>query len=124
MLPKKNRLPSFLILKLLEKGKHFPGRHLSLYISKVSFFDKETKKAKKDNEKFSYFAFLVPKRVSKKAVEKNKLKKRMKAVVKENLSSIKQGFNVLFLARKNFIGEDFNAIKSEMEKLLKKADLL
>ncbi len=112
MLPAKNRLSSFLILELLGSGQRFHGKYLSLYIARSL--------EKKNN---SYFAFLVPKKITKQVVEKNKMKRKVKAAVKQNLEQIKKGYNVLFLVKENINSETHRTIKAEVEELLKQAGL-
>lgn len=79
----------------------------------------------KNNVNYSRFAFLVGKRVSKKAVERNRLKRIQREAVRKNIKTIKPGVDYVFLAKKNAINIRKTAkIWEEMTKALKKQRLL
>ncbi len=46
----------------------------------------------------SRFGFIVSKKISKKAVVRNKIKRKMREAIKNNLSGIKKGFDVVIIA--------------------------
>ena len=49
----------------------------------------------KNNLNYSRFGIIVSLKVSKKAVIRNKIKRRIRAILKENLSNIVQGYDFL-----------------------------
>ena len=63
MLPKQNRLPSFKIPTVIKKGKRFQSRLLTLVV-----YEDKTAKSKSPR-----FAIIVPTKVDKRAVKRNKL---------------------------------------------------
>jgi len=94
------------------KGKLVRGKELSLLI----FFPKKEKEAR--------FGFLLSRRVSSKAVERNKLKRQLVAVVKELLPRFQKKAWVIFLPHREMKNRNFEEIKKETEEVLKKGGLL
>lgn len=72
----------------------------------------------------SRFAFVVSTKVSKKAVVRNRLKRQMRETVHEVLKDVKQGMDVVVMARKEAVDLEFSAIRESLLKALKKARLL
>ncbi len=68
------------------------------------------------------FGFVVGKKVGK-AVERNRLKRLMREAVDHHLDSTSQGWDVIFIARRQAENADFDAIDGAVETLLKKAHL-
>ncbi|MFP3974716.1 MAG: ribonuclease P protein component [Dehalococcoidia bacterium] len=71
---------------------------------------------------FSRFGFVISKRTHKKAVVRNRVKRRMREVVR--LNSIEPGWDVVFIARKGSIEADYNKIEGAILDLLRRAKLL
>ena len=92
---------------VFDKGVYFSERYLML-------------KAVKNNLPFSRFGFVVSKKVSKKAVERNKVKRLMSESIRLSQKRIKSGFDIIFVSRAGIVGKDFEEIKESIEKLLKK----
>ena len=72
----------------------------------------------------SRFAFVVSTKVSKKAVVRNKLKRQMREIVHEAVKDMKQGIDVVVMARKESVDMEFGVMKESLRKALKKAGLL
>ncbi|KKP91845.1 MAG: Ribonuclease P protein component [Parcubacteria group bacterium GW2011_GWA2_36_10] len=70
-------------------------------------------KYQKNQEKISKFAFVVSTKVDKRAVARNLLKRRMRAVVKDLLPNLATGFSVLIIAKKQALELDFQAITKQ-----------
>lgn len=112
MLKKKNRLRKKKeIERVFKEGKSFREDFLIL------------KKIENELEE-SRFCFVVPQNVSKKATIRNKIKRRMREVIRQMLSKIKSGFDIVLIALPEILAENFNSIKKKTEKILKKANLL
>jgi len=77
-----------------------------------------------NNLKQSRFGFVVSKKVDKRAVVRNKIKRRLRAVVRENLSKIRPGYDVMILTRSEIKNLTFMQLKNKIDDLLIRAKLL
>ena len=112
MLPKKNRLKNKKDFeRIFKQGKSFKEDFLFL-------------KIRKNNLKESRFGFIVSLKVSKKAVLRNKVKRRLREIIKERLPEIKSGIDGVLIAQRNIEEKDFSEIKEVINKLFKKAKIL
>ncbi len=59
-----------------------------------------------------------------KAVERNRVKRRIRSAVEEIYPAIRPGWKVIFLARKPILSVEFKEIKAALGALLKEAGLL
>lgn len=66
--------------------------------------------------------FSVSKKIGK-SVERNKIKRRLKAAFARVLPFVKQDYNYIFIARKAIADDDFKKITSSVEYLLKKTSM-
>jgi ribonuclease P protein component len=71
----------------------------------------------------SRFGFVVSKRLGK-AVQRNKIKRRMREAARQRLPGIKPGFDLVFIARQPIRQASFTEIDRTLERLLTKANLL
>lgn len=108
MLKKKNRL---LFLDKKTKNKFFDSSLL-----KVKVFSEEFEDPK--------FAFIVSKKIDKRAVVRNKIKRILRNEVEKVLENIKSGFGVIIIAKKNSIVEEKDEVNKEITGLFKKAEIL
>ncbi len=72
----------------------------------------------------SRIGFVVSKKVSRKAVQRNKAKRRLREAGRFLFNQIKPGFDVIIFTRPEIIESDFSGIKQTLEALLKKAGLM
>ncbi len=68
------------------------------------------------------FAFFIGKKVSQKAVLRNKIKRRMSEIVRNFLPHLKSGFDGVFITLPGIEKKKFEEIKTLIEALLKKTD--
>jgi ribonuclease P protein component len=73
---------------------------------------------------FSRFGFLISKKVSKRAVVRNKLKRQIKAVVLENLPNWRVSSDVLFVCQPGLNDQSFEEIKNTLNEIFKKLNLI
>lgn len=73
---------------------------------------------------FSRFAFIVSKKVSTKAIERNRIKRVLSESVRLLLPAIKPDIDGVFLGKRNIIGKNKTEIKQELENVFRKAKLL
>lgn len=99
--------------KILQSQKGFWAKSALLSVKSV-----------KSNLSQSRFGFVVSARVSKKAVERNKMKRRLKDVVRKNMDNIKAGFDVIVIASPLSNKAKYQIIKEDLMGLLKKLKLL
>lgn len=68
--------------------------------------------------------FVISQKVSKKASSRNKIKRRLREIIKINLSNLKPGYDLIFFTKKGIIEKDFWEIKEVIEQILKEAKLI
>lgn len=59
-------------------------------------------KVAQNNENISRFGFVVSKRIDKRAVVRNRIKRTLRGFIEDHLGEIKKGHDFLFVSRKNF----------------------
>jgi ribonuclease P protein component len=107
---KKYRLSGKEFKEVLKKGKGFKVDSLVLKL----LLEKKGKK----------FGFLISKKVLKKATQRNKLKRRLREILREKVEEIKEGVRIVFIALSNLEKKDFKELKGIFESLLKKSRVL
>jgi len=111
MLPKLYRLRKERDFKILvQQGKSFFLKELGL-------------KYLKNNLDYSRFGFVVSTKIDKRATVRNKIKRRLREIIYQNLKKIKLGFDILILTRPEIKKLDFRQIKEILEKIFIKLDL-
>lgn len=78
-------------------------------------------KALPNNLEISRFGFIVSKKLGK-AVERNKLKRRLREIVRS--LPVKEGWDIIFIPKKEAINSEFLLIKEKSIDLLSKGKLL
>lgn len=112
MLPQNNRLQKKKDIEaVFKKGKSFREESLVL-------------KAAENGLNVSRFGFVVSKKISGKAVERNKIRRKLSEVIRLNSEEIKKGFDILLIAIKKVEVKKIKELESLTGKLFKKADLL
>jgi len=99
--------------KVFQKGKLTRGKFMDLRFVA-------------NNLNFNRFGFLVGLKISKKAVERNKIKRRLTELagqIFKQKRSIKFGYDVVVLAKPSILAASFNLIKNDFENLIKKVYL-
>mgnify|MGYP005631226767 CR=1 FL=1 len=115
-----NYLPNFMFVTLKDK-KDFE----KLAKKGQSFFTQEFGfKILKNNLKHNRYGIVVNLKVDKRAVVRNKIRRRMRDIIKKHEKDLKQGFDVMILTREQTKNLDFQEIKEKMESLFKKAKIL
>ena len=111
MLPKINRLRKTKEIKRVfkEGGGHREG---FLFLRLV-----------KNNLQISRFGFVVSQGVAKKSTLRNKIKRRLRELVRTRLPRIKTGFDVVIIAQPGSGTKNFQDTEKNVENLFKKAKL-
>jgi len=114
MLTKKRRLTKEEIQNVKDKGSFLGTPFFSLlYIE-----------PKKSGSASSKFAFVLSRKVSKKATERNRTKRILAGSVRRLIKDIEEGYLVLFLVKKRAIGEDRQVILETISNAFSKIGLL
>lgn len=112
MLLKINRLKNTAeIEKVFKDGKGFKEGFLFLKLAE-------------NNLGVSRFAFVVSRKISKKAAYRNKIKRRLREVIKGLLSRAKTGLDVVIVVQGGVENKSFQEIQKNTEKILKKAKII
>ena len=112
MLSKKNRLDKISFQWVFKKGrrKEFPYFNL-IFLKNTDLTENK-------------FGFVVSSKISKKAVVRNKLKRRAKSVVFKILNNLNEPSVSIFIFKKESLNLDFSALFKEIEHSLKEVRLI
>jgi len=105
----------------LKGDRHFKR----LVTSGRSFFSKDISLRRVPNSlDVSRFAFVVSTKVSKKTVERNKLKRRMREIIRKMIPIIKPGSDILIIGKKSALELNFGQLETAINEVLSKANLI
>lgn len=83
-----------------------------------------TVKARINKRDHSRIAIVVSTKVSKKAVERNRVKRQLREAVRSVFDQIKTGYDIALYVKKSAIGQPFEQLQKDLETALHKARLL
>ncbi len=106
MLPKKNRLTKKEGEFIFRKGKSYKEGFLLLKI------------IKKKEKTPPAFAVIVPNKISKKAVERNRIKRKIREALRKNLPDIKEETRGILIALSDILGKDYWEIEKNIKKII------
>lgn len=112
MLPRQNRLKKETDIRhLFQKGK--------------GVFDTVVGgKVRRNDLEHTRFAVVVGLKVHKRAYRRNRIRRRIRAVLQNQLPNIKQGYDVAVIARPEAANADFEAISTSVTSALKRMGIL
>ena len=114
MLSRAHRLRGDAVFKRLARiGRPFFGTSLTFRITPQGT----------DRSLPTRFAFVVSTKVSKKAVERNLLRRRLREIVRKDLSRLKSGLDILIIAKPQAKDLSFQALEQEAHVLFTKSNL-
>ncbi|MGB2762400.1 MAG: ribonuclease P protein component [Minisyncoccales bacterium] len=73
---------------------------------------------------FTRFGVVVSKKISNKAVVRNKIKRQLREILKKKTDTVKKGLDIVFLTNSGIEKENFKDIEQEVEEILKKAGII
>lgn len=112
MLPKLNRLKKKKDFdRIFKKGRSFKEDFLIFKIVK-------------NNLKSSRFGFVVSRNISKKSTLRNKIKRRLRELVRMKLKKIKKGIDGVLIACPGLEVKDFWEIEEAIDKIFKRTKIL
>lgn len=110
MLPKQNRLPLRTEFSRVKKeSQMIHGKFFSLLLA--------------PSNKPPRFAFIVSKKIDKRATQRNHIRRLLAESVQSHLLGIKKKADVVFLVKKVIADQDLETIKNEVGKAFKKVGL-
>lgn len=95
---------------IFKNGAFFSGPKLSLRI-------------RKNNLSFSRFAVVAGLKISKKAVERNRLRRQIWEILRTNINGIKKGFDIVIITKISLLNQKYRQIESEISEIFKKAGI-
>lgn len=111
-LPKKNRLTTQDFAKIKNRaGLWSKGTYLKA-------------KSTKNNILLSRFGFVVGSNVSKKAVERNKIKRILRDIIRKNINNIKNGFDIIMITNPLINKKDYLEVEKDVLDVLKNIKLI
>lgn len=113
MLPRIHRLTQNSDFDRLKKNsKLFHGTFVSL-----TFYDRK-------DESPTRFGFVISKKISKKAVVRNKIKRILSLQIEQYLNNLVLGYDVAFLSKPAIVEAELDNIQKEVTSLLTKAGIV
>lgn len=97
--------------KVFSKGKGFKAKYIFL-------------KTLGNNLSFSRFGFVVSKKISKKAVKRHKIKRRISDIIRSKIKEIKGGRDIVIVANPQIRERSYREIESVINDVLKSAELI
>ncbi len=108
MLPFENRIKKRKDFeRILKKGKLLHSEILT-----IKFLDNDLNRTR--------FGFVVSKKISKKAVTRNTVKRRLREQIRLKLTKLKKGFDVIIIAKRDIVGKESKDIGRIIEELFSK----
>jgi ribonuclease P protein component len=112
MIPSKNRLKKERDFQQVIRN----GKYLSSDLISIKFFSNSIGTTR--------IGFIVSKKISKKAVLRNRIKRILRESTRRYLDKIKEGYDIIIIAKEKMKEIESNEVIKEMEYLLNKANLI
>lgn len=106
MLPRRSRLQSSAFAEINRRGNFLPARFFSLRVMK-------------NNLGRNRFGVTVGGQISKKATERNKIRRRIYEIIRRAWGETPKGLDAVFSAKKSALGADFNDLKEDILQIIK-----
>jgi len=72
----------------------------------------------KKEDDLKKFGFIISKKISKRAVDRNKIKRRMAEVLRKNLEKFEAGTRMVFLVKREILNKKIEEIEKEINNLI------
>lgn len=79
---------------------------------------------KKNDLNYSRFGIIVSKKIAKKAVVRNKIKRKIREILRNRIKEIDRGYDVVIIPSKEIVDKNYQEIKISLERGLKKIKIL
>jgi len=110
MFPKLNRLPHEAFTRVFQTGKRLKDENF-----KIVFVP--------NNLKICHFAVQVGVKIDKRATQRNRMKRLIREAIRKLLPDIKNGFDIVIIAQKNFSEKKEQEIEAVLLDLFRKNNL-
>ncbi len=77
----------------------------------------------KNNLETNRFVFAISNKVSKKTTQRNRIKRKLEEIIRNNFQNIKQGYDLAIIAQPEILTINYQLIKQDLIELLKKTGL-
>ncbi|MDO8667985.1 MAG: ribonuclease P protein component [bacterium] len=74
--------------------------------------------------KFNRFGIVISTKISKKATERNRLKRQIRQAIRELNEELRSGLDLVVMALPGFLNQEYKTVKGELEKIFKALKLL
>jgi ribonuclease P protein component len=91
--------------------------------SKTFYSNNFILKSSTNNKQMNSYGVMISKKVSKKSVIRNKLKRQILEIIRLNKQCINNGYSCIFVVKESAINLSYQAIEKEIIYLLKKAKI-
>lgn len=81
-------------------------------------------KTKNNDLDFSRFGFVVSKKISNKAVVRNKVKRQLREIVRKKILKIKKGIDAVIITMPGIESQSFQGIEETIDKIFAEAKIL
>lgn len=75
---------------------------------------------RRGGNEISKFAFIVSSKISSESVQRNRVKRAMSEAIRHKLHTIKEGYDVIFLAKKQIVKKSTEDIMKEIHEFVRK----
>lgn len=96
---------------IFQRGARVNGRYFTLHYLA-------------NNQKNNRWAVVVSTKVSKRAVRRNRLRRRLSSLLKASQNSIKPGYDLVVVVKNDFFAENVDALNIEYAQVISKSGLL
>jgi ribonuclease P protein component len=107
MLPKQNRLPRTAFSMVLKTGFRIHSPDITCVSVKTT-------------DPVSRFAVVVSKKIAKRAVDRNRIKRLVREAIHHLLPAMKSGFDCVFITKNNFAEKEESVVEKDIKGLLVK----
>ena len=77
-----------------------------------------------NNLEFNRIGFVVSKKTANKIVTRNKIKRKIREIIRLMQDELKNGYDVIVIAKSGCLNQKYKDLKINLEKILKKGNLL
>lgn len=77
-----------------------------------------------NNSSYNRYAFVVSKRIDKKATARNRIKRLVRKCIEEKDKDLKKGYDMIFIIRKNITDLSSASINEQVKEILVKSSLI
>lgn len=77
-----------------------------------------------NRQNLTRIGIVITKKITKKAVERNLIKRRVREIAREFHPRIKPGFDLVIVTKKPLLDADYTKLKKDLEYIFRRADLL